>query len=102
MTEQENVLYAPAEAERQLGVKGSTLRNYAKAYEQVFGDLPRGGRGERLWSAEALERLSAARILLQDGKAISLELALELIAKGDAEVSTVLTRGPYQGERANI
>jgi predicted RNase H-like nuclease (RuvC/YqgF family) len=31
-------------------------------------------------------------VLHQDGKAVSLELALELIAKGDAEVSTVLTR----------
>ena len=92
MQEQDHVLYAPAEAERQLGVKGSTLRNYAKAYEQVFEPLPRGGRGERLWSVEALERLSAARTLHQDGKAVSLELALELIARGDAEVSTVLTR----------
>lgn len=90
MQKQDEVLYSPAEVERQLGVKGSTLRNYAKAYESVFGELYRGSRNERLWPTEALERLDAARSLFQAGKAVSLEAALELLGASDAELSTVL------------
>lgn len=90
MSDQAEVLYVPAEVGRRLGVKGSTLRNYAKAYETVYGELHRGSRGERLWPAEALERLDAARQLLRGGQAVSLEAALALLARGDAEVSSVL------------
>ena len=87
-----SLVFPPAEAMKQLDVADSTLRNYAKAYEGVFEPLPRGPRNERLWSAQALERLSAAKSLMDEGVAASVEAALRLQAGGDISTEEVLTR----------
>ena len=91
MDYQENLLLMPAEAMKRLDVADSTLRNYAKAYEAVFGPLGRGSRNERLWPIEAVERLSAAKALVDEGVAASIEAALGLQAGGEVSTSEVLS-----------
>lgn len=73
--------YAPGEAAKHLGIAEQTLRRWAKLYEVTFGDLPTDRRG-RVYPLEALERMSAARDLLEKGGAITLERAFAVLAGG--------------------
>lgn len=67
----------PADAAEHLELSPSTLRRYAAAYEDVHEVLPRDRQGRRLWTLGALERLSAARKLLESGSVQSIKAALE-------------------------
>ncbi len=86
---------APKEAARRLGVAPSTLRRLAPTYEAVHGPLPWEGDeagGGRLWPGEAVERVQAARALVGEGRAKSLESALRALAGGAPPPSGVLAR----------
>jgi DNA-binding transcriptional MerR regulator len=74
----------PSQAAEQLGVKAVTLRRYALAYERVFGPLERDPQDNRLYDAEALERLLAARALVDERRAPSLEVALQSLSGAKA------------------
>lgn len=81
-------LYPPREAARLLEVSGSGLRRLAEIYAEVHGELPRddstkGERKARLWPAEALERLQAARALVQANRYPSIKEALEALEHGE-------------------
>jgi DNA-binding transcriptional MerR regulator len=67
----------PADAAEQLELSPSTLRRYAAAYEDVHEALPRDRQGRRLWTPEALDRLSAAKELLESGAVNSIKAGLE-------------------------
>jgi DNA-binding transcriptional MerR regulator len=85
----------PREAARRLGVAPSTLRRLAPTYEAVHGGLPWEGNesgGGRLWPSEAVERVEAARALVAEGRAKSLESALRALAGGAPPPSGVLSR----------
>ncbi len=86
---------APKEAARRLGVAPSTLRRLAPTYEAVHGPLLWEGDeagGGRLWPGEAVERVQAARALVAEGRAKSLESALRALAGGAPPPSGVLAR----------
>jgi hypothetical protein len=86
---------APKEAARRLGVAPSTLRRLAPTYEAVHGPLLWEGNeagGGRLWPGEAVERVQAARALVAEGRAKSLESALRALAGGAPPPSGVLAR----------
>jgi hypothetical protein len=59
-----------------LGVSTTTLNWLAPIYEQVRGELPRGGRHVRLWPLEAIERIQSAGWAVTERRAESLEAAL--------------------------
>ena len=73
----------PPEAAKQLGVSESTLRRLSGFYEAVFGPLPRDSRG-RTYPDDAAKRMIAARQLHDQGKASSLQHALEVLATAEA------------------
>lgn len=76
------LLEAGTAAER-LGVSASGLRRLAIIYETVFDELPRKPRSNnRLFPEEAVERLQAARALLQVEKYRTINEALEAIKYG--------------------
>lgn len=72
-----------AVAAQQVGVSTSGLRRLAPIYEQVYGLLPRSGKGSgdspRLWSPDAVSRLAAARRLVESGQHRSVRIALEAL-----------------------
>ncbi len=70
-------VYPPAEAARLLGVSVSGLRRYGLLYEGVFDQLPRDPQGRRLWTPEAITRLRRAKALMAEGRAVSIQAALE-------------------------
>jgi hypothetical protein len=85
----------PKEAARRLGVAASTLRRLAPTYERVHGPLPWEGDeagGGRMWPGEAVARVQAARALVEEGRAKSLESALRALAGGAPPPSGVLSR----------
>ncbi len=89
------IVMPPKEAARRLGVASSTLRRLAPTYEAVHGLLPWEGDeagGGRLWPGEAVERVQAARALVAEGRAKSLESALHALARGAPPPSGVLAR----------
>lgn len=91
----------PKEAARRLRVAASTLRRLAPTYEAVHGPLPWEGDeagGGRLWPAEAVERVEAARALVAEGRAKSLVSALRALAGGAPPPSGVLSRPDGVGE----
>jgi DNA-binding transcriptional MerR regulator len=76
------LLEAGTAAER-LGVSASGLRRLAIIYETIFDELPRKPRSNnRLFPEEAVERLQAARALLQVEKYRTINEALEAIKYG--------------------
>jgi DNA-binding transcriptional MerR regulator len=76
------LLEAGMAAER-LGVSASGLRRLAIIYETVYEALPRKPRSNnRMFSEEAVERLQAARALLQAEKYRTINEALEAIKHG--------------------
>lgn len=81
MAESERLVCPPSEAARRLGVAPATLRRYAGLYERVFGRLEPGEHG-RLYPEEVLERLSAAKVMQEQGRAVSLEQALLMLREG--------------------
>lgn len=86
----------------QLGVSASGLRRLAIIYETVFDELPRKPRSNnRLFPQEAVERLQAARGLLQAEKYRTISEALEalkygLVAEDEIEVSQPVTQASLQ------
>jgi transposase-like protein len=72
-----DTVLTPSQAADELGIKSSTLRKYALAYEKTFGPLPRGAQHNRLYPAMVLQRLSAARTLIEERRAANLEVALQ-------------------------
>jgi hypothetical protein len=59
-----------------LGISKSRLNRLAPIYEQLYGELPRGGRNVRLWPLEAIERIRKARLAVGKGRAVNMEAAL--------------------------
>ncbi len=95
------IVMPPKEAARRLGVASSTLRRLAPTYEAVHGPLPWEGDeagGGRLWPGEAVERVQAARGLVAEGRAKSLESALRALAGGAPPPSGMLARSDEAGE----
>ncbi len=76
------VYEAGAAAER-LGVSPSGLRRYAALYEKVHGELPRKvNTKNRLYPGETLERLAAAKQLVEAERYKSILEALEALEQG--------------------
>ncbi len=75
----EEMYLLPADAAAHLELSSSTLRRYAAAYEDVHAPLPRDRQGRRLWTLGALDRLSAARKVLESGSVQSIRAALEYL-----------------------
>jgi hypothetical protein len=63
-------------AANKLGISKASLNRMAPIYEQVHGELPRGGRHVRLWSLEAIERIRRARLAVEESRAETIEAAL--------------------------
>jgi DNA-binding transcriptional MerR regulator len=83
-------VYTPAQAAEILKVASATLRRMARSYERSYEQLPRNERGDRLWPADAIDRLQAAKALRERGHASSLEAGLEMLATGGEEPGEVL------------
>ncbi len=67
-------VYPPAEAARLLGVSVSGLRRYGLPLRRR---LRRAPQGRRLWTPEAITRLWRAKALIAEGRAVSIQAALE-------------------------
>ena len=63
-------------AANKLGISKASLNRMAPIYEQVHGELPRGGRHVRLWPLEAIERIQSARRAVKERRVESIEAAL--------------------------
>ena len=72
----EQQLVKSAAAANALGISTTTLNRLAPIYEQVHGELHRGGRHVRLWPPEAIERIQSARLAVKERRAESIEAAL--------------------------
>src|SRR3712207_2226586 len=72
----EQRLIRSAAAANMLGISTTTLNRIALIYEQVHGELPRGGRHVRLWPLEAIERIQSARLAVKERRVESIETAL--------------------------
>ena len=72
----------PGMVAEQLGVSPSGLRRLASIYAEAYSELPRDGANNRLWPTEAVERLEAARALVQAGQARSIKEALKAVERG--------------------
>lgn len=80
-------LLEPATAAKHLGVSASGLRRLGPLYEKVHGELPRKGTGAedkraRLWPQEAVERLQAARDLVDRERYRTISEALKALQSG--------------------
>ena len=71
-------IYTPAEAARLLEISVSGLRRYGSIYDEVFDPLPRDPQKRRVWTLEAVTRLKRAKGLVDEGKAVSIQAALEV------------------------
>src|SRR5215204_5346561 len=65
-----------AVAAHKLGISKTRLNRLAPIYEQVHGELPRGGRHARLWTLDAIERIRSALLAVEEGRALNVEAAL--------------------------
>ena len=65
-----------AVAAHKLGISKTRLNRLAPIYEQVHGELPRGGRYARLWTLDAIERIRSALLAVEAGRALNVEAAL--------------------------
>jgi len=63
-------------AAHKLGITKTRLNRLAPIYEQVHGELPRGGRHARLWTLDAIERIRSALLAVEEGRALNVEAAL--------------------------
>jgi DNA-binding transcriptional MerR regulator len=99
-------LFEAGSAAERLGVSPSGLRRLAVIYEEVHGELPRRPKSNnRLWPEEALERLQAARRLLEQDKCKTIFEALEALERGvtpenvseDLETPQTALRQPTEG-----
>lgn len=90
----------PKEVAKRLGVSASGLRRLATLYEGLYGPLPRAipsdASSSRVWPAEAVERLDAARSLIASGRAKSIQDALTALETGDTGQSEGLAAMPTQ------
>jgi DNA-binding transcriptional MerR regulator len=97
-------LYEAGVAAERLGVSPSGLRRYAALYEQVHGELPRKHKTQnRLYPGEALERLAAAKQLVEAERYKSILEALEALEQGvrpDLPVVEVQVGGGMTGDVA--
>jgi DNA-binding transcriptional MerR regulator len=97
-------LYEAGAAAERLGVSPSGLRRYASLYEQVHGELPRKvNTKNRLYPGEALERLAAAKQLVEAERYKSILEALEALEQGvqpDLPATEVQVVGGLQGDTA--
>jgi hypothetical protein len=86
-------VFSPHDVAERMGISGQRLRQLARSYERVRGDLPRDERG-RVWPEEAVEELERTRELVKVGRASGIEQALrgELVSVG--EESQPATRNP--------
>ena len=78
----EESLASPQAVSLRLKVTDSTLRRYARDYEQVFDDLPRDERGGRLYPDEAVDRLERAQELTRSGQVSGMRAAFEVLSCG--------------------
>lgn len=91
MSDDEPMLEAGAAAEA-VGVSASGLRRLAPIYEQVYDKLPRKPRSDnRLWPTRAIERLQAARDLVNADLYRTVLEALEAIQRGIETEETAIT-----------
>jgi hypothetical protein len=80
-------------AANKLGISKASLNRMAPIYEQVHGELPRGGRHVRLWSLEAIERIRRARLAVEESRAENIEAALRgFETPEDTQSSQMLAR----------
>lgn len=72
------------EVAKRLGITPAGLRRLADIYGEVYGPLQRDSHynNRRLWTLEAVERLEAARALVQADRARSIKAALLLLQNG--------------------
>lgn len=95
MSEQASgMLYPPAEAAKLLKVSVLGLRRYGLLYEEIFGPLPRDPQGRRLWTPGAVERLRRAKALMGEGRAVSIQTALEMDDTPVQDVQEVTSYDP--------
>jgi DNA-binding transcriptional MerR regulator len=87
-------VYPPAEAARLIGISVSGLRRYGLLYEDIYGRLPRDAQGRRLWTPGAVERLRRAKALMAEGRAVSIQAALEADETPDQDVQEVSLHDP--------
>lgn len=92
------MLMPPKEVADRLGVSSSGLRRLASLYEGLYGPLPRDSSDSRIWPTEAVERLKAARAVVAQGRAKSIQDALQAVESGDRTASDSLAPRPPQGE----
>ncbi len=83
-------------AER-IGVSGQRLRQLARSYERVRGELPRDERG-RVWPEKAVEELERARELVRIGRATGIEQALRGELTAEVTGMQPATREPMAGD----
>jgi hypothetical protein len=72
------------EVAQRLGVTATGLRRLADIYGEVYGPLQRDEKfnNRRLWTLEAVERIAAARALVQSEQARSIKTALHMVEQG--------------------
>ncbi len=79
----ENQTYlTPGDAAQRLGVSASGLKRLAKIYAELYGPLPRDSADNRLWPSDAIERLEAARALVETKRISSIKEALHAVDRG--------------------
>ncbi len=95
-------VYTPGDVAERMGISGQRLRQLARSYEHVRGELPRDERG-RVWPEEAVEELERARELVRAGRARGIEQALrgELILEKEEEAQPA-TRNLSAGDIAAV
>lgn len=86
----------PKDAGERLGVSPSGLRRLATLYEGLYGPLPRDSSDSRVWPLSAVERLTTARALVNQGRAKSVQDALQATEEGSATepLEALATRQP--------
>ena len=95
-SDQPETFIPPKDAAERLGVSASGLRRLATLYEGLYGALPRDSSDSRVWPLSAVERLVTARVLIAQGRAKSVQDALQATEPGSATVplDALSTRQP--------
>ena len=76
------VYLTPGTVADRLGLSSSGLKRIVAIYAELYGPLPRDNADNRLWPLDVVERLEAARALVQAGKAESIKAALLAVDRG--------------------